>query len=121
MCGNPRDGLNMLLPPGAAIHAVERGVVAYAGDELKGYGNLIMIRHPDGWVSAYAHLGKMRVARNDSVERGQTIATAAGGSDDFNFELRRKTEWVDPLPYLVSGAIARTAQTACAGGPANAG
>jgi septal ring factor EnvC (AmiA/AmiB activator) len=119
MCGNPRD-VEMLLPPGAPIHAVERGVVAYAGDELKGYGNLILIRHRDGWVSAYAQLGKMRVARNDSVERGQTIATAAG-SDDFHFELRRKTEWVDPRQYLVGGATAPTAQTACAGKSADAG
>jgi murein DD-endopeptidase MepM/ murein hydrolase activator NlpD len=120
MCGDPRDGLNMFLPPGAAIHAVERGVVAYAGDELKGYGNLILIRHPDGWVSAYAQLGKMRVKGNDSVQRGQTIATAAG-SDDFHFELRRKSESVDPRAYLVGEAIAPTFQTVCAGGPANAG
>ena len=115
MCGDPRS-LELALPRGAAIHAVERGVVAYAGDELKGYGNLILIRHPDGWVSAYAHLGTMRVARNDRVERGQTIATATGSNDfwPFHFELRRKTEWVDPLPYLVGG-VARTSGGGCAG------
>jgi murein DD-endopeptidase MepM/ murein hydrolase activator NlpD len=125
MCGDPRDGLNMALPPGAPIHAVERGVVAYAGDRLKGFGNVILIRHPDGWASAYAQLGRMRVERNDRVERGQTIATAPGvDSDDpwpFHFELRRKSEQMDPLPYLVGGGIARTPQTACAGQPANAG
>jgi murein DD-endopeptidase MepM/ murein hydrolase activator NlpD len=117
MCGNPRDGLEMALPPGAAIHAVERGVVAYAGDELKGYGNLILIRHPDGWVSAYAHLGKMRVERRDSVKRGQTIATAAGFDDLFYFELRRKSESVDPRAYLGGGAVAvaSATQTGCAG------
>jgi murein DD-endopeptidase MepM/ murein hydrolase activator NlpD len=119
MCGDPRDGLNLALPPGAAIHAVERGVVAYAGDGLSGYGNLIVIRHPDGWASAYAHLGRMRVERNDRVERGQAIATAPGvDSDDpwpFHFELRRKSKPVDTLPHLVGGAIARTPQTVCAG------
>jgi murein DD-endopeptidase MepM/ murein hydrolase activator NlpD len=116
MCGNPRDGLNLILPPGAAIHAVERGVVAYSGDGLRGYGNLILIRHLDGWVSAYAHLGRMRVERNDRVERGQTIATAPGlDSDDpwpFHFELRRKSEPVDPRPYLVGGG-ARAGGSGC--------
>ena len=108
MCGDPRNGLNMALPPGAAIHAVERGVIAYAGDGLRGYGNLILMRHPDGWVSGYAHLGRMRVERNDRVERGQTIATAHGvDSDDpwpFHFELRSKSESVDPRPHLAGGA-----------------
>jgi murein DD-endopeptidase MepM/ murein hydrolase activator NlpD len=119
MCGDPRDGLDLALPPGAAIHAVERGVVAYAGDGLRGYGNLILIRHPDGWASAYGRLGKIRVERNHRVERGQTIATAPGvDSRDpwpFHFELRRNSKCVDPLPYLVSGSIARTAETGCAG------
>ena len=116
MCGDPRNGLNMALPPGAAIHAVERGVIAYAGDGLRGYGNLILTRHPDGWVSGYAHLGRMRVERNDRVERGQTIATASDvNADDpwpFHFELRRKSEPVDPRPYLVGGG-ARTGGGGC--------
>jgi murein DD-endopeptidase MepM/ murein hydrolase activator NlpD len=119
MCGDPRDGLNLALPLGAAIHAVEQGVVAYAGDGLRGYGNLILIRHLDGWVSAYAHLGRMRVERNDRVERGETIATARGvDSDDpwpFHFELRRKSETVDPRRYLAGGAVAWATQTGCAG------
>jgi murein DD-endopeptidase MepM/ murein hydrolase activator NlpD len=119
MCGDPRDGLNLALPPGAEIRAGERGVVAYAGDELRGYGNLILIRHPDGWASAYAHLGRMRVERNDRIERGQTIATALDvDSEDprpFHFELRRNSEPVDPRPYLAGGAIARRLQTGCAG------
>jgi murein DD-endopeptidase MepM/ murein hydrolase activator NlpD len=119
LCGDPRDGLNLALPPGAAIHAVERGVVAYAGDELKGYGSLILIRHAGGWASAYAHLGRMLVERNDRVERGQTIATAPGvDADDpwpFHFELRQKSGSVDPRRYLVGGGIARTPQTGCVG------
>jgi murein DD-endopeptidase MepM/ murein hydrolase activator NlpD len=116
MCGDPRDGLNMALARGAAIHAVERGVIAYAGDELKGFGNLILIRHPDGWVSAYAHLGRIRVERNDGVERGQTIATAAGSDDflPFHFELRRKSEQVDPRLYLAS-SLARIKGGGCGG------
>jgi murein DD-endopeptidase MepM/ murein hydrolase activator NlpD len=120
-CGDPRaarDGLNLALPPGAEIHSIDRGVVAYAGNELKRYGNMILIRHPDGWVSAYAHLGRMRVKRNDRVKRGQTIATAPGADFDdplpFHFELRQKSEWVDPRPYLVGG-VARTSASGCAG------
>ena len=110
MCGDPRDGLDLALPPGAEIHAVERGVVAHAGKYLK-YGELILIRHPGGWVSAYAHTGRIRVERGDAVPRGQTIATAPGIDFDdpfpFHFELRSRSESVDPRPHLVGGGAWR--------------
>jgi len=121
MCGDPRaarDGLDVALPPGAEVRSIDRGVVAYAGNELKGYGNLILIRHPDGWASAYSHVGRMRVKRGDPVKRGQTIATAPGADFDdplpFHFELRLKSEWMDPRPYLAGGVV-RTSAGGCAG------
>ena len=61
---------------GTSVKAAENGVVAYAGDELKGYGNLVLIRHSNNWVSAYAHNEEILVKRGDQVRRGQVIAKA---------------------------------------------
>jgi murein DD-endopeptidase MepM/ murein hydrolase activator NlpD len=114
-CGDPRDGLEMALPPGAEIHSIERGVVAYAGEYLKAFGKTILIKHEGGWTSAYANLGRIQVERGDRVERGQTIATAPDvhslGDALFHFELRRNSAPVDPRPYFVGGATARTLQS----------
>src|SRR5208337_5430373 len=68
------DGINIAVPEGTQVKASEGGVVAYAGSELKGYGNLVLIRHPNGFVSAYANNGSLNVKRGDTVKRGQTIA-----------------------------------------------
>jgi murein DD-endopeptidase MepM/ murein hydrolase activator NlpD len=104
--GGHNDGINLSLPMGSDIHAVEGGRVAYAGNELKGYGNLILIRHPNGWVSAYAHADQLLVRANDDVRRGQVIAKAGmSGSVDqpqLHFELRQGSRPVDPLPHLAN-------------------
>ncbi len=68
------DGINIAVPEGTQVKAAEGGVVAYAGSELKGYGNLVLIRHPNGFVSAYANNGSLNVKRGETVKRGQTIA-----------------------------------------------
>ncbi|WP_374547567.1 peptidoglycan DD-metalloendopeptidase family protein, partial [Rhodoblastus sp.] len=68
------DGINIAVPEGTQVKAAENGVVAYAGSELKGYGNLVLIRHPNGFVTAYANNGSINVKRGDTVKRGQTIA-----------------------------------------------
>ena len=68
------EGINIAVPEGTQVKAAENGVVAYAGSELKGYGNLVLIRHPNGFVSAYANNGDLEVKRGDTVKRGQTIA-----------------------------------------------
>lgn len=98
------DGINIALPEGTAVKAVESGVVAYAGNELKGYGNLVLIRHPNGFVSAYANTGEIEVKRGDSVKRGQTIAksgqTGNVSTPQLHFELRKGTTPVDPTQYL---------------------
>jgi murein DD-endopeptidase MepM/ murein hydrolase activator NlpD len=102
--GTHNDGINVAVPLGTEIHAAESGRVAYAGNELKGYGNLVLIRHDGGWVSAYAHADQILVKRDEVVRRGQVIAHAGKtGSVDqpqLHFELRHGAKPVDPLPLL---------------------
>jgi murein DD-endopeptidase MepM/ murein hydrolase activator NlpD len=74
--GNKNEGINISLPEGTPVRAAESGVVAYAGNELKGYGNLILIRHEGGYVTAYAHSKELTVKRGDTVRRGDVIARA---------------------------------------------
>lgn len=98
------DGINILVPQGTNVVAAESGVVAYAGNELKGYGNLVLIRHEGNWVSAYAHNETLLVKRGDKVERGQPVAkagkTGAVDQPQVHFELRQGSKPVDPMPHL---------------------
>ena len=98
------DGIAIAVPEGTAVKAAEAGVVAYAGSELKGYGNLVLIRHPNGFVSAYAHNGELNVKRGDTVRRGQVIAKSGQSgnvsSPQLHFELRKGSTPVDPTAYL---------------------
>jgi len=102
--GTHNDGINISVPLGTEVHAAESGVVAYAGSELKGYGNLVLLRHDNGWVTAYAHNDQLTVSRGDKVQRGQVIARAGRtGSVDqpqLHFELRQGSKPVDPVPFL---------------------
>jgi len=102
--GERNDGINLSVPEGTSVKAVEAGTVIYAGNELEGYGNLILVRHADGWVSAYAHNRDLLVERGDEVRRGQTIAQAGmSGSvsaPQVHFELRKGSKPVNPLDYL---------------------
>ena len=102
--GLHNDGLNIAAPQGTPVRAAENGVVAYAGNELRGFGNLLLIRHADGWMSAYAHNDALLVQRGDRVARGQTIArvgrTGNVATPQLHFELRRGAGPVDPLPHL---------------------
>ncbi|MFX7071636.1 M23 family metallopeptidase, partial [Acinetobacter baumannii] len=72
--GKANDGINISLPEGSQVKAAEEGVVAYSGNELKGYGNLVLVRHSNGYVTAYAHASELLVKRGDTVKRGQVIA-----------------------------------------------
>lgn len=102
--GTHNDGINLSVPLGTDVHAADNGVVAYAGSELKGYGNLILIRHDNGWVTAYAHNDELLVQRGDKIKRGQVIAKAGRtGSVDqpqVHFELRQGSKPVDPTPFM---------------------
>lgn len=99
-------GINIEAPEGTAVRAAENGQVIYAGSGVEGYGNLILIRHPNGYVSAYAHLKDMNVAKGTVVNRGDNIGTAGktGGvaKSQLHFELRKGATPVDPIPLLAS-------------------
>jgi murein DD-endopeptidase MepM/ murein hydrolase activator NlpD len=101
------EGINIALPEGSPIKAAESGVVAYAGSEVKGYGNLILVRHDNGYVSAYAHNSEISVKRGDKVRRGQVIArsgqTGNVTSPQLHFEIRKGSTPVDPIPFLSRG------------------
>jgi len=102
--GMRNEGINIAVPMGTSVRAAESGVVAYAGNELKGYGNLVLIRHANGWVTAYAHNSKLFVKRGDTVKRGDIIAqageTGSVTSPQLHFEVRKGASAVDPLKYL---------------------
>jgi murein DD-endopeptidase MepM/ murein hydrolase activator NlpD len=102
--GGANDGINIALPEGTPVKAAEGGTVVHADDALKGYGKLVLIRHPNGFVSVYAHNGELKVKRGESVKRGQVIA-ASGQSGNvtapqLHFELRKGATPVDPMKQL---------------------
>ncbi|TRW18156.1 M23 family metallopeptidase [Glacieibacterium frigidum] len=102
--GRFNDGVNLDAKPGEPVRAAADGVVAYAGDAVAGFGNLVLVKHADGWVSAYAHNSALLVTRGRKVTRGETIAkagaTGAVTSPQLHFELRRGRTAVDPLKVL---------------------
>jgi murein DD-endopeptidase MepM/ murein hydrolase activator NlpD len=102
--GLHNDGINIAAPLGTPVHAADNGVVVYAGNELRGFGNLLLVRHADGWVSAYAHCDALLVKRGDNVKRGQVIARVGQSGNvsapQLHFELRKGAEAVDPLGQL---------------------
>ena len=102
--GAANDGINVAVPEGTSVKAAEDGVVAYAGNELKGYGNLVLVRHSNGFVTAYAHASDIAVKRGDQVKRGQIIAragqTGSVSSPQLHFEIRKGSTPVDPTQYL---------------------
>lgn len=102
--GKVNDGINLAVPEGTPVKAADDGVVAYAGNELKGYGNLILLRHANGYVTAYADASQLLVKRGDKVRRGQVIAksgqTGEVSSPQLHFEIRKGSTPVDPLQFL---------------------
>ncbi len=99
-----KDGIDIAAPEGAPIRAAADGVVAYAGNELKEFGNLVLIRHKGGWVTAYAHAKELKVNKGDKVKKGQVIATVGKTGDvksaQLHFQLRKGAMPVNPLQYL---------------------
>ncbi|MEH2570056.1 peptidoglycan DD-metalloendopeptidase family protein [Bradyrhizobium sp. AZCC 2289] len=102
--GKSNDGINLAVPEGTPVKAAEDGVVAYSGNELKGYGNLVLVRHANGYVTAYAHASELLVKRGDTIKRGQIIAKSGQsgevGSPQLHFEIRKGSSPVDPLQFL---------------------
>jgi murein DD-endopeptidase MepM/ murein hydrolase activator NlpD len=104
--GLKNEGINIAVPEGTGVRAAESGVVAYAGNELKGYGNLVLIRHEGGWVTAYAHASELFVKRGDTVKRGDVIAkagqTGSVSSPQLHFEVRKGATAMDPMKFLAN-------------------
>jgi murein DD-endopeptidase MepM/ murein hydrolase activator NlpD len=102
--GSPNDGIDLAVPEGTPVRSAEDGVVAYAGNELKGYGNLVLVRHANGFVSAYANASELMVKRNDQVHKGQVILksgqTGNAATPQLHFEIRKNSAPVDPMQYL---------------------
>jgi murein DD-endopeptidase MepM/ murein hydrolase activator NlpD len=102
--GTHNDGINIAAPAGTPVLAADAGVVAYAGNELRGYGNLLLVKHAGGWMTAYAHNSALLVKRGDRVKRGQEIArvgaTGAVGESQLHFEIRQGTRALDPNEHL---------------------
>ena len=102
--GERNDGINIAMLQGAPIKAAAGGTVSYSGDELKDYGNLLLIRHDGGYVTAYAHADRLLVQRGDVVTKGQVIAYAGHTGDvstpQLHFEIRKGTTPVDPDSLL---------------------
>ena len=98
------EGINISVPEGTPVKAAESGTVTYSGSEVKGYGNLVLIKHDNGYVSAYAHNGELSVKRGEKVKRGQVIAKAGQTgnvtSPQLHFEIRKGSTPVDPMPFL---------------------
>jgi murein DD-endopeptidase MepM/ murein hydrolase activator NlpD len=105
--GQQNDGINVAVPEGTPVKATDDGVVAYSGNELKGYGNLVLVRHANGYVSAYANASELLVKRGDTIKRGQIIArsgqTGNVTSPQLHFEIRKGSTPVDPAQYLNGG------------------
>jgi len=102
--GRKNDGINIKAARGTNVKASDSGKVAYAGNELKGFGNLILIKHADGWITAYAHNDKLFVKKGQSVQRGEKIATVGSTGSvttpQLHFEVRSGKKAVNPRPYL---------------------
>ena len=102
--GGKNDGINIATTMGAPIHASASGTVTYAGDELKGYGNLVLLKHAGGFTTAYAHADRIVVQKGDAVTRGQIIGYSGQTGDvttpQLHFEIRANTAPVNPRSYL---------------------
>ena len=107
--GGKNDGINISTAMGAPIHASASGTVTYAGDELKGYGNLVLLKHTGGYTTAYAHAERLVVTKGDFVARGQVIGysgqTGDVSSPQLHFEIRSNTTPVNPRNYLASTTV----------------
>jgi lipoprotein NlpD len=96
-------GLDISGTRGAAVRAAASGRVVYQGSGLRGYGQLIIIKHNDEFLSAYAHNDRIYVKEGDVVKRGQKIADMGSTGTDrvkLHFEIRRQGVPIDPLRYL---------------------
>jgi murein DD-endopeptidase MepM/ murein hydrolase activator NlpD len=102
--GQPNKGIDVAVPEDTPVKAADDGTVLYAGNGLKTYGNLLLVRHPNGYVTVYAHAKELLVKVGDEIKRGQIIAKSGRTGDvdrpQVHFEIRKASAPVNPLPYL---------------------
>ncbi|MBI09622.1 MAG: peptidase M23 [Rhodospirillaceae bacterium] len=102
--GLQNDGVNIAAPRGTSVRAAENGIVVYSGNALLGFGNMVLLRHANGFMTAYAHNEGLSVSRGDTVRRGQVIATVGSSGNvsapQLHFEIRKGKRAMDPLKYL---------------------
>jgi len=102
--GKSADGIDIAVPEGTAVKAAENGVVIYAGDGLKDFGNTVLVRHEDGLVTVYGNASQLKVQRGQKVKRGEEIAVSGmtGNADTpkLHFEVRKNSAPVDPSAFL---------------------
>jgi len=102
--GLHNDGINILAKKGAAVKVAEAGIVVYASNALEGYGNLLLVKHAGGWITAYAHTERILVRPGQRVKRGDVVARvgSTGGvvSPQLHFEIRKGRQALNPLRYL---------------------
>lgn len=112
------EGINIAAPVGTPVRTIDAGTVAYVGNEVKGYDNLVLVKHANGLISAYANLDGISVRKGDIVAAGEVIGRIAdprgAGEAQLHFELRRGKKSVDPKEFLDSAgsAAARAKQKA---------
>lgn len=102
--GRPHEGIDMGAPIGTPVYAAAAGSVLYSGDQVRGYGNMVVLKHADGLVTVYAHNSRLLVRAGDQVGAGQEIArvgdTGRSTAPHLHFEVRRRDVPVDPIPFL---------------------
>jgi murein DD-endopeptidase MepM/ murein hydrolase activator NlpD len=111
--GGQNDGINIAAPEGTPVRAAENGVVAYANDSIRGYGNMVLLKHSGGWITAYAHNSSLSVRQGQTVSRGQVIARV-GNKGTLHFEVRSGKRPVNPLQHLEVQRFAAAAQNVAA-------
>lgn len=103
--GLHNDGLNIAAPLGTSVRAANDGTVVYVGNALESFGNLVIVRHSNGWVTAYAHLDKVRVQRGQAITQNNILGTVGStgrvDAPQLHFEIRRGSEALNPQKYLV--------------------
>ncbi len=109
--GLHNDGINILAKEGTPVKAAEAGVVVYASNALEGYGNLLLLKHSGGWITAYAHNERLLVRPGQKIQKGQVVARvgSTGGVtvSQLHFEIRKGRRALDPLRHLGSATSSR--------------
>ena len=98
--GQYHDGIDIKIPINSPIFSAYAGTVAFTGSQIKKFGNLILIKHENGWLSAYSNVGKFNVDKGSTIKKGEVIAYSSKEKEFFHFQLRHNRNPVNPISYL---------------------